>query len=249
MKDTKEQRKHVLTVVAIIGGGGVALFVLAQASTSRAPSVPQRASTSRSRSRSPGTIAPHSLNFGPNPSQPALDAALVNAREAALNTYDQSAVAERGGEEQYLLGVDQGRVQQAIAFNTNATNLKETGITTGAATTIAQEETAAQQAIAAQQASAAENIASTEAQPAQTQAQGGFWGSLLGGLGGLFGMLGFNSPAPIGAGTGYVDSNTGAPLGSFDADPFVVDPYGAIELPPASYDVPPVQVPSQFFGG
>ena len=54
-------------------------------------------------------IAPHSLNFGPNPAQPQLDAAILSAREAALATYDQSAVAEHSTTAQYRARRESGR--------------------------------------------------------------------------------------------------------------------------------------------
>lgn len=191
MKDEKERRKHVLTVVAIVGGGGVILFVLANAARGGSASTPRAATPPPSRSRSPSArVGVHSLNFGPNPAQPALDTAIVNARASAINTYDQSSVAERSAEEQYLLGLNETAAAKAVAFNTNATQLKETGMTTTAAQTIAQEEAAAQQAVAQAQAQAYEQVGSQYASAAQTQASGSWWQSILGGIGSILPFLG-----------------------------------------------------------
>lgn len=222
MKTDEERRRHTWTVVAIAGGGGVILLVLANHATgARAGPSPARASSSRG-----GPQAQRALNFAPNPATPGLDESLIAAREAALNTYDQSAVAERGVNAQYELGVNQDTTARAIAFNTNATQLKETGLTTTAEQTIAQEEEAAQE----QEVQAEANVQSQYAQAQQTQASGSWWSNLLGGLGGIAGMLGFSMPAPTGYGVGYVDSNTGEPLGT--SDPIytpAIDPYSALE--------------------
>lgn len=191
MKGPDEKRKHLLTAVAIIGGGGVVVFVLAHAAGAGAPSsVPARGSgrgAPPASSRSPST---HSLNFAPNPANPQLEESILAARSSAVNTYDQSAVAERSAEEQYLLGQHQVAAAQAVAFNQTAAQLKETGMTTTAAEQIAQEEASAQQAIAQAQATAAEQVAQTQAQPALTQAQGSWWQSILGGIGSILPFLG-----------------------------------------------------------
>lgn len=59
----------------------------------------------------------------------------------------------------------------------------------------------------------------------------------------------------LGGGTGYVDS-TGAPAygpasapapdPAFAMYPSEIDPYGPTFVDPSSYDVPPVQVPTEF---
>lgn len=232
MKSEEERRRHTWTVVAIVGGGGVVLFFLANHATgARVVPSSARAPTSHgARSRPPA------MNFAPNPATPALDESLLAAREAALNTYDQSAVAERGVNAQYELGVNQDNTAQAIAFNTNATQLKETGLTTTADQAIAEEEARVQQAAIAAQQSVASQYASAQ----QTQAQGGFWSSIIGGLTGIAGLLGFNMPAPTGYGVGYVDSSTGLPQGTPDPIYTPADPYAAIE---AASTYPPVVVP------
>jgi hypothetical protein len=224
MKDDKERRKHLLTVVAIVGGGGVVLIVLAHGTSGGA-----RASSSRAPAPARGrSVAPHSLNFGPNPAQPQLDAAIIAAREAALATYDQSAVAEHSTTAQYELGINQDVTARAIAANTNATQLKETGMTTSMEQAIAAEEAAVQRAgIAAQQ-----SVAFQYAQAQQTQAQGSFWGSILGGIGSFLPFLGFNS---TGSGTGYVDEygNPAAGPSSIQIPIEPQDPYSAINALPA----------------
>ena len=199
MKEPKEQRRHAWTVVAIIGGGGAVVFFLFHGANSAARSTAPNGRTPAGRA-----IAPPSQNVMPNPANANLEESILAAREAALATYDQSAVAERGVSAQQALGIAQDNTNQAIAFNTNATQLKETGLATSAEQAIADEEAAVQrQAITAQ-----ESVASQYASAQQTQAQGGFWGSILGGLGGLAGLLGFSQPvSTTGFGTGYVDAN------------------------------------------
>jgi hypothetical protein len=194
VKDEKERRKHLLVVVAIVGGGGVVLFVLANAGGARGPS------SSRAPARSTGgrvAVQPHSLNFGPNPAQPQLDEAIIAAREAALEAFDQSSVAERGVNAQYALGLNQDATAKAIAINTNATQLKETGITT-----------AAQQAIAEEQARTqlAETQAATSAyQSVQSGAQStGLWQSIIGGITSIFPFLSGSS--------GIFGSRTASPI-------------------------------------
>lgn len=62
-----------------------------------------------------------------------------------------------------------------------------------------------------------------------------------------------------GSGTGYVDSATGMPLSEQQfagmapnpyaiGDPFSV-PYNAIDIPPSTYNVPPIIVPTSYYGG
>lgn len=187
MKDEKERRKHTLVVVAIVGAGGITLFVLANAAGARAPSA--RAPSSRrstASSRSQAQPSRHTMNFAPNPANPSLEASILAAREAAINTYDQSAVAERGQGEQYQLGLAENATAKAVAFNQTAAQLKEASIQSTAYETIAQEEEAVQRA----QISAQESVASQEASAQQTQASGGFWGSILGGIGSILPFLG-----------------------------------------------------------
>jgi len=170
MKSEKERREHWL-VVAAIGGGGLVLFLLVRRVPTSAPSP----------ARSPATAT----HFAPNPANPQLEQSIITAREAALATYDQSAVAERAAADQVIINNANDITAQAINANNQATQLKETGIASAAYEAIAAEEARVQQqAIAAQQA-----VASQYASAQQTQAQGGFWGSLLGGIGGLFGMV------------------------------------------------------------
>jgi hypothetical protein len=223
MKDEKERRKHLLTVVAIVGGGGIVLVVLAHGASGGAP--PSRSAAPSTRR---GGVSPHSLNFGPNPAQPQLDAAIIAAREAALSTYDQSAVAEHSTTAQYELGVNQDVTARAIAANTNATQLKETGMTTTMESAIAAEEAAVQR----QQISAQQSVASQYAQAQQTQAQGSFWGSILAGIGSFLPFLGFNRP---GSGTGYVDQygNPASGPSSIEIPIEPQDPNSAINALPA----------------
>lgn len=168
----------------------------------------------------------------PNPANANLEESILAAREAALATYDQSAVAERGVSAQQALGIAQDNTNQAIAFNTNATQLKETGLATSAEQAIAAEEAAVQR----EQISAQESVASQYASAQQTQAQGSFWGNILGGLTGIAGLLGFSKPvSTTGFGTGYVDAN-GNPISAAQywgiAPSSSVDPYAAIEDAP-----------------
>lgn len=175
----------------------------------------------------------------PNPANANLEESILAAREAALATYDQSAVAERGVSAQQALGIAQDNTNQAIAFNTNATQLKETGLATSAEQAIAAEEAAVQR----EQISAQESVASQYASAQQTQAQGSFWGNILGGLTGIAGLLGFSKPvSTTGFGTGYVDANGNpisaaqywglAPSSSSSSIFTPVDPYAAIEDAP-----------------
>jgi hypothetical protein len=211
MKETKEQRKHLITAVAIVGGGGIVLFVIASgargSSSPRAPvrSIPQRGGGAVQ-------VHPHSLNFGPNPAQPQLDEAIIAAREAALQTYDQSAVAERGVTAQYQLGLNQDATAKAISINTNATQLKETGITT-----------AAQQAIAEAQARLQlqeVQTATSAYQSVQSGAQStSLWQSIISGI---FGAIPF-----LGASSGGIGLPFARPV-----------QYGTAALPPTQYAVP-----------
>jgi hypothetical protein len=224
VKDEAERRKHLLTVVAIVGGGGVVLVVLARGTTAGGA----RVSSSRAPSPHRGSVAPHSLNFGPNPAQPQLDAAILSAREAALATYDQSAVAEHSTTAQYELGVNQDVTARAIAANTNATQLKETGMQTTMEQAIAAEEAAVQRLGITTQGQVASQYASAQ----QTQAQGSFWGNILGGVASFLPFLGFNS---TGSGTGYVDAygNPAAGPSSIEIPIEPQDPYSAINALPA----------------
>lgn len=229
VKDAKDRRRHGWIVVAIVGGGGVVAFVLFHGSSTAGA---RPATPSGRAGRSTTSIAPHSMNFAPNPANPQLEESILAAREAAINTYDQSAIAERGIGEQQQLGLANDNTQQAIAFNQDSTQLKETSLTTAADQAIADEEARMQEA----EVQAQESVASQYASAQQTQASGGFWGSLLGGIGGLASILGFNLPT-LGAGVGYVDSATGEPLSAAEYyDPSsiydVVDPYSAIETQP-----------------
>jgi hypothetical protein len=226
MKDESQRHKHMIAVVAIVGGGGVLLIVLARGtsgarvSSSRAPS---------SSTRHPGgAIAPHSINFGPNPAQPQLDAAIIAAREAALAAYDQSSVAEHSTTAQYQLGINQDVTAKAIAANTNATQLKEAGIQSTMEQAIAAEEAAVQR----QQIAAQQSVASQYASAQQTQAQGSFWGNILGGVASFLPFLGFNA---TGSGTGYVDEygNPAAGPSSISIPIEPQDPYSAINALPA----------------
>jgi hypothetical protein len=142
MKDESQRHKHMIAVVAIVGGGGA--------------------------------IAPHSINFGPNPAQPQLDAAIIAAREAALAAYDQSSVAEHSTTAQYQLGINQDVTAKAIAANTNATQLKEAGIQSTMEQAIAAEEAAVQR----QQIAAQQSVASQYASAQQTFGATS-WGVLL----------------------------------------------------------------------
>jgi hypothetical protein len=226
VKDEAQRHKHLLAVVAIVGGGGVVLVVLARGSTAGGA----RVSSSRAPSPQRGAIAPHSMNFGPNPAQPQLDASIIAAREAALATYDQSAVAEHSTTAQYLLGVNQDITARAIAANTNATQLKETGMTMTTEQAIAAEEAAVQRLGITTQGAVASQYASAQ----QTQAQGSFWGNILGGVASFLPFLGFN---PTGSGTGYVDeygNPAAGPSSSSISIPIEPqDPYGAINALPA----------------
>lgn len=166
-----EEKRHALIAVAVVGGGVVlVLFLRGSAATA-----PAGGHTSAGRLGE---------NFTPNPQNANIEEAILGARESALNTYDQSAVAEKSLLEQYLLGMNEDITQRAIAFNTNATQLKETGLTTTAEQSIAEEEAQAQEQAAAQQAQAYESAASS-------QSQGSFFGGLGGLLGGLGSIFGF----------------------------------------------------------
>jgi hypothetical protein len=178
VKDAKEQRKHLVTAVAIIGGGGIVLFVFANAGGARA------SSSSRAPTRSARGVAvqPHSLNFGPNPAQPQVDEALISAREAALAIFDQSAAAEYGTAAQYRLGLDQDTTARAITANTNATQLKETGITTTAAQAIAEAQARTQLQEVQAATSAQQSIASG-------QQSTSLWQTIIGGIFSAFPFL------------------------------------------------------------
>ena len=196
MKDAKEQRKHALTVVAIVGGGGVVLFFLVKGAEGHAPPPApagrhgSRSSSSSKGSRSQPQPSRHTMNFAPNPANASLEESIAAARASALNTFDQSAVAERGIASQQTLGLAQDRTSQAIAFNQTAAQLKETGMTTTAAEAVAEKEAAAQEAAAQAQASAYVSAAQAQAQPAQTQASGNWFSSILGGIGSILPFLG-----------------------------------------------------------
>jgi hypothetical protein len=189
----------MLVVVGIVGGGAVVLLVLAngtaggaRASSSRAPSHGGVANP-----RHGVAVAPHSMNFGPNPAQPQLDEAIVAAREAALSTFDQSAVAEQSTNAQYQLGLNQDATAKAIAFNTNSTQLKQTGIETAAQQAIAQEEATAQEQAVQAETSAYQNV--------QSGAQStSLWQSIIGGITSIFpflGSSGLSMGSPIAYGT------------------------------------------------
>ena len=222
MKDEAQRHKHLVAVVALGGGGVLVVVLLARGSGARGPSTRAPAPSGR------GGVAPHSLNFGPNPAQPQLDAAIVSARAAALATYDQSAVAEHSTTAQYLLGVNQDVTAKAIAANTNATQLKETGMTMTTEQAIAAEEAAVQRLGITTQGAVASQYASAQ----QTQAQGSFWGNILGGVASFLPFLGFNRP---GSGTGYVDEygNPAAGPSSIQIPIEPQDPYSAINALPA----------------
>lgn len=181
MKDAKEQRKHLWIAVAIAGGGGVVLLVVHNGATRAGP--PARAGSASPTRSASAQVSRHSLNFAPNPANPQLEASMIQAREGALALYDQSAVAERSAQDQYLLGLNTNATQKAISFNTNATALKETGLTTAAQQAIAQEEAQAQQAIASTQASAYQSVASG-------QQSTSLWQSIIGGISSIFPFLG-----------------------------------------------------------
>lgn len=130
------------------------------------------------------------MNFAPNPANASLEESIAAARASALNTFDQSAVAERGIASQQVLGLNQDQTQRAIAFNETAAQLKETGMTTSAAEAVAEKEAAAQEASSQAQASAYVSAAQAQAQPAQTQASGNWFSSILGGIGSILPFLG-----------------------------------------------------------
>jgi hypothetical protein len=212
VKETKEQRKHLVTAIAIVGGGGVVLFVIASgargSSSPRAPnrSVPQRGGGSVQ-------VQPHSLNFGPNPAQPQVDEALIAAREAALAIFDQSAATEHGQTTAYQLGVNQDVTARAIAANTNATQLKETGITTTAAQAIAEAQARTQLQEVQAATSAQQSIASG-------QQSTSLWQTIIGGIFSAFPFL-------RGASSGGIGLPMAPPV-----------QYGTAALPPTQYAVP-----------
>jgi hypothetical protein len=195
MKDEKERRKHLVVVIAIVGGGGLVLFVLANAGGARGPS----SSRAPARSSTGGrvTVAPHSLNFGPNPAQPQLDESIIAAREAAVAAYDQSSVAEKSTLAQYQLGVNQDATARAIAFNTNATQLKETGITTSAAQAIADEQARIQLQETQAATSAYQSVQSG-------QQSTSLWQSIISGI---FGAIPF-----LGGSSGFFGAKTASPI-------------------------------------
>jgi hypothetical protein len=208
MKDEKERRKHLFVVIAIVGGGGAVLFVLANASGARGS--PSTRAPARSTARGVA-VQPHSLNFGPNPAQPQLDAAILAARESALATFDQSSVAERSVNAQYALGLNQDATARAISANNNATQLKETGIATNAYETVAEAQARTQ---------LAETQAATSAyQSVQSGAQStSLWQSIISGIVGFLpflgssGIFGSGTANPITYGTGPVQYAAPDPL-------------------------------------
>lgn len=187
---TEQTKRRTLIAVAVVGGGVVLVFFLRGTSA-----------TAPAGASSAGRMGE---NFTPNPQNANIEEAILGARESALNTYDQSAVAEKSALEQYLLGLNQDVTARAIAFNTNQTQLRETGLTTATEQSIAETQAQAQEQAAAQQAAA------------QQSAQTGNWFSNIFStlLGGAMGGLGFNwaGPAgqnpylePVSFGTGTVD--------------------------------------------
>ena len=213
-KDERERKRHWITL-AVLGGGGLIVFVWLDRSA--ASSAAARPSSSQLANQKP--------QFQPNPANPQLEAAILAARSNAINTYDQSAIAEHSLTTQQQISDAQIKSNQAIAFNTNATQEAMNAATV-----------AAEQAIAHMQVGLQENLASQQAsamgQYEHAQQQGGLWNSIIGAIGSIFpffsGMM-----MPPGSGTGYVDSATGLPLteSQFYSDPYAVNPYGAMETP------------------
>lgn len=223
----KKEEKHEVLIWGSVIGGVVVIWMLyprqTHTTTTRARGIPQKQLSSH-----PSTM--------PNPAQATVDEAFAQARSNAIGMFDQTVLGEQSANDQLIATNNETQAQKVIAFNTNATQLKEAGL---ASTTMRD--------VAGTQASAEENIASQEAsaigQQEHAQQQQSLWGGILGifqNIGSFFGFSqGVGGPfAPTGSGTGYVDSNTGDPISPYEY-------YNPSEqYTPQSWDyIPPIQVP------
>lgn len=142
------------------------------------------------------------VRYEPNPGQAGLDEAFIQARDQALQAFDQTVLGEKAIQDQLIATNNETAAQKVIAFNQDSTAYKIAGV----------ESTTAQD-VAGTQASAAENIASQQAsalgQLEHSSQQQSFWGSItsffsnaLGGLFGGFSNLFGGGGAPQGYQTG-----------------------------------------------
>lgn len=215
---TPERKKEMIYGGVAVGGA----VVLYSFYSSRQGTVNTGKRTAVATRSSPQIATSSHPTTEPNPQQASLDEAFLAAREQAIQAYDATVLGEKSVNDQLIATNNETAAQKLIAFNQDAAALKLGGMQTDAAEQIAQEQTSAQ-----------EQIASTvsQAQVQQTQAQQPqWWQSLLGGLGSIGGLFGFNSPYlnPVGYGTGYVDSAS-EPTQQTEPDIFNVDPNQVFE--------------------
>lgn len=215
------ERKHEVYLWGGVIGGAVILFVVfhpvgQQATVSKGPK--------GSPSRQPMSSHPSTM---PNPAQASLDEAFLQARTTALGLYDQTALGELTANDQLSATNNETRAAQAIAFNQDSTQYKITGLQTSAQEQIAQEEVAAQ-----------EQAQQTQLQEVQSQ-QPQWWQYLLGGLGSIGSMFGFNlSPYlnPVSYGSATVPAGGDSSLINPSVDP--IQTIDNTPLPTIQYSVP-----------
>lgn len=218
-------RKEEMIIWGSVIGGVVILYVVF---------LPRHTTSPPSQRGVPNKVPSSHPTTMPNPQQGTVDQALIQARAEAIAMFDQTVLGEKTSQDQLTAANNEIQAQKVIAFNQDATQLKELGMTIPAAELIAHEQVGLQENLMSQYTSAI-------GQQEHAQQQQSLWGSILGGLGSIFSFLGFNNPFlnPVGSGTGYVDTGTGLPY----------DQYGAMGIPPSSYDIPPVILPTTYYGG
>lgn len=161
---TEHHRKNTVVIFGVVGGVVVVWLLVGGNATRQQPQQQQK------------------VPMVSNPGNAQIIQAMIAARTQALDTFDTSVLGEKSLQQQQNIAFNQDLAQKQIAFNTNATQVKTTGL-----------QTSAEQAIANIQASEAENVASTETQPQlqYVQNQGNAWwqnilGGLFAGFGGIF---------------------------------------------------------------
>lgn len=159
-------------------------------------------------SRTHSDNQPLSTTITPNPNQVSLDQAIVQAKEQALQTYDQAKLGAAAVSGQVATTYNTNYTNKEIAFNTNAAAIAQAKIAAAAAQAIASTQANAQIQAAQAQANAMTTLGS--------QQQSSSWfQSIFGFLGNIFPFLGFNFgfPSPGAGGPTSPGPGPGFPFG------------------------------------
>jgi hypothetical protein len=163
--EPKGGKSHKLLVYGALGVGGVAVLYFA----TRGGGGPAKGSPRASSSHS----------YTPNPADATLEQAGIAARASAVQAYDSTILGERTL-----------TTQQAIAFNTNRSQVEENANTNKTQLSETQLSTAAQEAIANSEEQAQITASNNQLQAAQGQQQNNWWQTILGGITSFLPFLG-----------------------------------------------------------